>query len=323
MLFNSYEFIFLFLPITLMIYFTLNRYGKNNIAKGWLVIASLYFYSYFHLSYLYLILTSIIINYFIGNKLNHKNLNGKERKTWMIVGVIFNLGLLGYFKYYDFFVENINTVFRANFTLLHVLLPLGISFFTFQQLSFIIDSYNEKDMKYDFLSYCLFVTFFPQLIAGPIVLPNEMLPQFEDKRNKQVNYENMNRGLYMFSIGLAKKVIIADTIANFANAGFDKMETLNIIEAWMTSISYTLQLYFDFSGDCDMAMGIALMFNIVLPLNFNSPYKSTNIQEFWKRWHMTLGRFMTNYLYIPFGGNRLGERKTLRNLFIVFMASGI
>ena len=323
MLFNSYEFIFLFLPITLIIYFTLNRYGKNNVAKGWLVIASLYFYSYFHLSYLYLILTSIIINYFIGNKLNHKNLNAKERKIWMIVGVIFNLGLLGYFKYYDFFVENINTVFRANFTLLHVLLPLGISFFTFQQLSFIIDSYNEKDMKYDFLSYCLFVTFFPQLIAGPIVLPNEMLPQFEDKRNKQVNYENMNRGLYMFSIGLAKKVIIADTIANFANAGFDKMETLNIIEAWMTSISYTLQLYFDFSGYCDMAMGIALMFNIVLPLNFNSPYKSTNIQEFWKRWHMTLGRFMTNYLYIPFGGNRLGERKTLRNLFIVFMASGI
>lgn len=323
MLFNSYEFIFLFLPITLIIYFTLNRYDKSNIAKGWLVIASLYFYSYFHLSYLYLILTSIIINYFIGNKLNHKSLNGKERKIWMIVGVIFNLGLLGYFKYYDFFVENINTVFRTNFTLLHVLLPLGISFFTFQQLSFIIDSYNEKSMKYDFLSYCLFVTFFPQLIAGPIVLPNEMLPQFEDKRNKLINYENMNRGMYMFSIGLAKKVIIADTIANFANAGFDQMEALNIVEAWMTSISYTLQLYFDFSGYCDMAMGIALMFNIVLPLNFNSPYKSANIQEFWKRWHMTLGRFMTNYLYIPLGGNRLGERKTLRNLFIVFMASGI
>ena len=323
MLFNSYEFIFLFLPITLIIYFTLNRYGKNNIAKGWLVIASLYFYSYFHLSYLYLILSSIMVNYFIGNKLNHKNLNGKERKIWMVIGVIFNLGLLGYFKYYDFFVENINIVFRTNFTLLHILLPLGISFFTFQQLSFIIDSYNEKSMKYDFLSYCLFVTFFPQLIAGPIVLPNEMLPQFEDKRNKLINYENMNRGLYMFSIGLAKKVIIADTIANFANAGFDKMGTLNIIEAWMTSISYTLQLYFDFSGYCDMAMGIALMFNIVLPLNFNSPYKSTNIQEFWKRWHMTLGRFMTNYLYIPLGGNRLGERKTLRNLFIVFMTSGI
>ena len=323
MLFNSYEFIFLFLPITLIIYFTLNRYGKNNVAKGWLVIASLYFYSYFHLSYLYLILTSIIINYFIGNKLNHKSLTGKERKIWMIIGVIFNLGLLGYFKYYDFFVENINIIFRTNFTLLHILLPLGISFFTFQQLSFIIDSYNEKSMKYDFLSYCLFVTFFPQLIAGPIVLPNEMLSQFEDKRNKVINYENMNRGLYMFSIGLAKKVIIADTIANFANAGFDKIETLNIIEAWMTSISYTLQLYFDFSGYCDMAMGIALMFNIVLPLNFNSPYKSTNIQEFWKRWHMTLGRFMTNYLYIPLGGNRLGERKTLRNLFIVFMVSGI
>ena len=203
------------------------------------------------------------------------------------------------------------------------MLPLGISFFTFQQLSFVIDMYKRFNLIYSFTDYCLFVTFFPQLIAGPIVLPTEMLPQFETEENKRVNWENMNRGLYVFSIGLAKKVIIADTIANFANAGFDMMESLNFVEAWLTSISYTLQLYFDFSGYCDMAMGIALMFNIGLPLNFNSPYKSTNIQEFWKKWHMTLGRFMTNYLYIPMGGNRKGELKTLRNLFIVFLASGI
>ena len=203
------------------------------------------------------------------------------------------------------------------------MLPLGISFFTFQQLSYVIDNYHRKSLNYDFLSYCLFVTFFPQLIAGPIVLPAEMLPQFENGENKKVNWENMNRGLYMFSIGLAKKVIIADTIAHFANAGFDMMESLNFAEAWMTSISYTLQLYFDFSGYCDMAMGIGMMFNIILPINFNSPYKSTNIQEFWRKWHITLGRFMTNYLYIPLGGNRKGELKTLRNLFIVFLASGI
>ena len=323
MLFNSYEFIFLFLPITLILYFWLNRYNKNKLAKAWLVIASLYFYSYFHKSYLILITVSILVNYFIGQKLSSNKYNIIQRKILLTIGVVFNLGGLGYFKYYDFFVSNINVLLGTNFTLLHILLPLGISFFTFQQLSFIVDSYKRYDLTYDFLDYCLFVTFFPQLIAGPIVLPTEMLPQFEAEENKKINWENMNKGLYIFSIGLAKKVIIADTIANFANAGFDMMDKLNFVEAWLTSISYTLQLYFDFSGYCDMAIGIGLMFNIILPANFNSPYKSTNIQEFWKRWHMTLGRFMTNYLYIPLGGNRKGEGKTLRNLFIVFLASGI
>ena len=323
MLFNSYEFIFLFLPITLIIYFLLNKYNKNILAKSWLVIASLYFYSYFNKIYLILIIVSILVNYFIGTELNMKTNNVIRRKVLLIFGILFNLGALGYFKYYDFFVENINYIFKTNFNLLHIMLPLGISFFTFQQLSYVIDNYHRKSLNYDFLSYCLFVTFFPQLIAGPIVLPAEMLPQFENEENKKVNWENMNRGLYIFSIGLAKKVIIADTIAHFANAGFDMMESLNFAEAWLTSVSYTLQLYFDFSGYCDMAMGIGMMFNIILPINFNSPYKSTNIQEFWRKWHITLGRFMTNYLYIPLGGNRKGELKTLRNLFIVFLASGI
>ena len=323
MLFNSYEFIFLFLPITLIIYFLLNKFNKNMLTKAWLVIASLYFYSYFNKSYLILILVSILVNYFIGTELNMKTNNVIRRKVLLMFGILFNLGALGYFKYYDFFIENINYIFKTNFNLLHIILPLGISFFTFQQLSYVIDNYHRKSLNYDFLSYCLFVTFFPQLIAGPIVLPAEMLPQFENEENKKVNWENMNRGLYMFSIGLAKKVIIADTIAHFANAGFDMMKSLNFAEAWLTSVSYTLQLYFDFSGYCDMAMGIGMMFNIVLPINFNSPYKSTNIQEFWRKWHITLGRFMTNYLYIPLGGNRKGEFKTLRNLFIVFLASGI
>lgn len=210
---------------------------------------------------------------------------GGGTKSYFIAGLIFNIGMLFYFKYYDFFIGNINSIFKTNFPILNLMLPLGISFFTFQQLSFLIDSYKGKSQKYDFLSYCLFVTFFPQLIAGPIVLPEEMLPQFEDHNNKKINYENMNRGLYLFSIGLAKKVLIADSIAPFADAGFDKMTSLTFIEGWLTSISYTMQLYFDFSGYCDMAMGIALMFNIILPLNFNSPYKSSSIQEFWKRWH--------------------------------------
>lgn len=323
MLFNSYEFIFIFFPIVLIGYFMLNQYGKKQLAKGWLVLASLYFYSYFNHSYLIIIITSIVTNYFLGNYLHSEGKSDFQRKFILILGVVFNVGILGYFKYYDFFIENINVLFRMNISLLNLMLPLGISFFTFQQLSFVIDSYKRKSLKYDFLSYCLFVTFFPQLIAGPIVLPSEMLPQFEDKNNKLLNYENFNKGLYLFSIGLAKKVLLADSIASFADAGFDKMTSLTFIEGWLTSISYTMQLYFDFSGYCDMAMGIALMFNIILPLNFNSPYKAANIQDFWKRWHMTLGRFLTNYLYIPLGGNRKGGIKTLRNLLIVFLVSGL
>ena len=322
MLFNSYEFIFLFLPIILIIYFTLNRFDKNRLAKGWLVLASLYFYSYFNKKYLILIVASIVVNYFVGKLLEEKK-DVVVRKVLLICGVVFNIGMIGYYKYYDFFIENINYIFKTNLPLLHILLPLGISFFTFQQLSFVVDSYYRKNLRYDFLSYSLFVTFFPQLIAGPIVLPTEMLPQFESEENKKINWANMNRGLYIFSIGLAKKVIIADSIASFANAGFDMMESLNFVEAWLTSISYTLQLYFDFSGYCDMAIGIGLMFNILLPINFNSPYKSTNIQEFWQKWHMTLGRFLANYLYIPLGGNRKGEKRTLLNLLIVFLVSGI
>ena len=322
MLFNSYEFIFLFLPIILIIYFTLNRFDKNRLAKGWLVLASLYFYSYFNKKYLILIVASIVVNYFVGKLLEEKK-DVVVRKVLLICGVVFNIGMIGYYKYYDFFIENINYIFKTNLPLLHILLPLGISFFTFQQLSFVVDSYYRKNLRYDFLSYSLFVTFFPQLIAGPIVLPTEMLPQFESEENKKINWANMNRGLYIFSIGLAKKVIIADSIASFANAGFDMMESLNFVEAWLTSVSYTLQLYFDFSGYCDMAIGIGLMFNILLPINFNSPYKSTNIQEFWQKWHMTLGRFLANYLYIPLGGNRKGEKRTLLNLLIVFLVSGI
>ncbi|ERT66522.1 alginate O-acetyltransferase AlgI domain protein [Cetobacterium somerae ATCC BAA-474] len=301
----------------------LNNFKQEKLSKIWLVGMSLYFYAYFNTSYLYLIILSIGINYYIGNNLSKNNVRGWGSKYFFLAGILFNIGMLFYFKYYDFFLNNINAIFSADFTLLKLILPLGISFFTFQQLSYLVDSYKGKGKTYDFLSYCLFVTFFPQLIAGPIVLPSEMLPQFEDHKNKVVNYENLNRGLYLFSIGLAKKVLIADSISPFADAGFDKMVSLTFIEAWLTSISYTMQLYFDFSGYCDMAMGIALMFNIILPLNFNSPYKATNIQDFWKRWHMTLGRFLTNYLYIPLGGNRNGEGKTLRNLLIVFLVSGI
>lgn len=284
------------------------------------MLSSLYFYAYFNYSYLIIIIMSILFNYFIG-EIIHKKTNLK--KIFLLIGVLFNVFVLIYFKYVDFFITNANLIFQYKLPLQNILLPLGISFFTFQQLSFVIDCYYEKSEKYDFLSYCLFVTFFPQLIAGPIVLPNEMLPQFQNDDSKSIVFSNLNKGFYIFSIGLAKKILIADSIAPLANAGFDKMNSLTFLEGWVTSLSYTMQLYFDFSGYCDMAMGVALMFNIVLPCNFNSPYMSTNIQEFWKKWHMTLGRFFTNYLYIPLGGNRKGELRTFTNLMIVFLASGM
>jgi len=279
MLFNSYFFIFLFLPITLIGYFTFNRFKKEKLAKAWLVFTSLYFYAYFNYWYLLIIIASIFSNYFIGQYFHNKGCTSWKRRLTLILGIIFNLGMIGYYKYYDFFIDNINSIFSTNIPLLKVLLPLGISFFTFQQLSFVIDSYRGKSLKYDFLSYCLFVTFFPQLIAGPIVLPSEMLPQFEDHKNKRINGVNLNKGLSLFILGLAKKILLADSVAILADKGF-LASTLNCAEAWLTSLSYTMQLYFDFSGYCDMAMGIALMFNIILPLNFNSPYRSTNFQEF-------------------------------------------
>ncbi len=323
MIFNSIDFIFLFLPIAILGYFILNRFKKYELSKVYLVLCSLFFYGYYNKWYLLIMISSLTVNFFIGNMIHNHISENIKSKIFLIIGITFNLGLLGYFKYYDFFINNVNRIFNTNFNILNILLPLGISFFTFQQLSFIIDSYRGTSIKYDFLNYTLFVTFFPQLVAGPIVLPTEMLPQFEDEKNKVISYDNMSRGLYLFAIGLMKKVFIADTLAIIANVGFSNPSSLTMMDSILTSLGYTFQLYFDFSGYCDIAMGICLMFNIKLPLNFNSPYKSTNIKEFWNKWHITLGRFLTNYLYFPLGGSRLGKAKTLINLFIVFLVSGI
>jgi D-alanyl-lipoteichoic acid acyltransferase DltB (MBOAT superfamily) len=231
--------------------------------------------------------------------------------------------LLGYFKYTDFLIENFNLAFNSNAELLNLALPLAISFFTFQQIAYLVDSYRQETKEYDFLNYALFVTFFPQLIAGPIVHHKEMMPQFAKTRNKVKNYRNIAMGLFIFSIGLFKKVVIADTFAVWATQGFDVATTLNLFEAWATSLSYTFQLYFDFSGYTDMAIGLALLFNIRLPVNFNSPYKAINIQDFWRRWHMTLSRFMRDYIYIPLGGNKKGSFRTYNNLMATFVIGGL
>lgn len=273
----------------------------------------------------------MLFNYVVGNTLakgggnvdSNKKRKQIPRKSILTIGVIANLGLLGYFKYTDFLIKNINYAFNDYVPLLDLALPLAISFFTFQQIAYLVDSYRRETKEYDFLNYAIFVTFFPQLIAGPIVHHKEMMPQFANIRTKVINYKNIAFGLFIFSIGLFKKVVIADTFAVWANAGFDTATTLNLFEAWATSLSYTFQLYFDFSGYTDMAIGLALLFNIKLPINFNSPYKATNIQDFWQRWHITLSRFLRDYIYIPLGGNRKGSFRTYNNLMATFVLGGI
>ena len=321
MLFNSYEFIFAFLPITFLIYFYLNHKNKIQESKLFLVLSSLFFYAWWNPIYLPLILISMFFNYKIGNLLlNSKNSSNKKILTF---GISTNLLLLGYFKYSDFFIENINFTLGSNFELLHLALPLAISFFTFQQIAYLVDSYRKETHEYDFLNYAVFVTFFPQLIAGPIVHHKEMMPQFATNTAKKINTHNIAMGIFIFSIGLFKKVIIADTFATWATAGFDVAQTLNLLEAWTTSLSYSFQLYFDFSGYTDMAIGVALLFNIKLPINFNSPYKATDIQDFWRRWHITLSRFLKDYIYIPLGGNRKGSFRTYSNLLGTFVLGGL
>jgi len=323
MLFNSFAYLFLFLPIVLCVYYTLNRCQSVMAAHYWLVGASLFFYGYWNPIYLPLIAGSVTVNYIIGMALGRNRPGLIKRKPLLIVGVFFNLSLLGFFKYTDFLITNVNQLTGMDVQPLNWVLPLAISFFTFQQIAYLVDSYHKQGNESDFLNYTLFVTFFPQLIAGPIVHHREMTPQFIRPETGHINYENISRGFYLFCMGLFKKTVIADNLAVWANYGFSHPLALNCAEAWMTSLSYTLQLYFDFSGYTDMAIGAALMLNIKLPLNFDSPYKALNIRDFWRRWHITLGRFLRQYLYIPLGGNRKGEFHTQRNLLITFLLGGI
>ena len=321
MLYNSYEFILLFLPITFFAYFWINR-RHQDFGKLFLVASSLFFYGYWNFIYVPLIVGSMVVNYWIGKKLARPQVL-ISRKSLLAIGILFNVGLLGYFKYADFFLINVNWVLGTDFDLLHLTLPLAISFFTFQQIAYLVDSYRSETHEYSFLNYAVFVTFFPQLIAGPIVHHKELMPQFNDPNSRRIQYRNIATGLFVFSIGLFKKVVLADTFAQWANTGFDNAANLGLIEAWAASLSYTFQLYFDFSGYADMAIGLGLLFNIRIPINFDSPYKATDIQDFWRRWHITLSRFLRDYIYIPLGGNRRGSFRTYNNLLITFLIGGI
>ena len=329
MIFSSPKFILLFLPIAFFGYFFLNRIRYVLAGKAWLVMVSLFFYAYWNIAYLPLLLGSIFFNFAVGTSLSR---NQPSSHSWfsprfvLACGIAANLALLGYFKYADFLIDNINAAFNVGFNLPQILLPLGISFFTFTQIAYLIDSYRGEAKEYDFLNYALFVTFFPHLIAGPILHHREMMSQFKSRWTLAIRYRNIALGLFIFSIGLFKKVVIADTFAIWANAGFDIADggtSLDFFSAWAASLSYTFQLYFDFSGYCDMAIGAALLFNIWLPINFNSPYQALNIQDFWRRWHITLSRYLRDYLYIPLGGSRCSTPRVYFNLMATFILGGL
>lgn len=282
-----------------------------------LVVTSLFFYSWWNPIYLLLILGSMIFNFIIG-----RSLGKTASKALLIFGIIGNVALLGYFKYTDFFIENFNWVLSKDVDLLHLALPLAISYFTFQQIAFLVDNYRGEVKEFSFLNYSLFITFFPQLLMGPIVHHKEMMPQFALKWRSILRWENISLGLFIFAIGLAKKTLIGDPLTDYAQYAFDNAQKLTMIEAWYASTSYVLSYYFDLSGYADMAIGIAKMFNIDLPKNFNSPYKARNFADYWRRWHMTLSRFLGDYIYKSLGGNKNIVWIIYLNIMITFFVSG-
>ena len=322
MLFNSYIFIFLFFPLALAGYYGFNHLKQYKLGMVWLIGMSMWFYGYNSVQYLFILVVSILLNYLLVESMSRVN-SHRNRRLLMILGVLLNLGILFYYKYYDFFIENVNAVLKTDIHLLQVVLPLGISFYTFQQLSYVIDYYRQDCEKYSLLEYAAYVSFFPQLIAGPIVYHNELIPQFRDESRKKIDTENFSKGIYAFVLGIAKKVLIADTFSKVVTIGYQAIGELNTPSIILVMVSYSLQIYFDFSGYCDMAYGIGYMFNVELPMNFNSPYKAVSIVDFWDRWHMTLTRFFTRYVYIPLGGSRKGKIRTYLNVMIVFFVSGV
>lgn len=326
-LFNSYAFLFLFLPVTFLGFFQIGRYSRP-LAALWLFAASLFFYGWWNPAYVGLLLASIFFNYAIGIALSREPARtDHNRKKWILgFGVGADLCLLGYYKYASFFVENANTLLGFGWGFETIILPLGISFFTFTQIAFLVDAYRGEVKETNFIHYGLFVTYFPHLIAGPVLHHKEMMPQFALPATYHAHWENLSVGLTIFSIGLFKKVVLADGIAPFASPVFATAAdggTLTLLEAWGGALAYTFQLYFDFSGYSDMAIGLSRLFGVKLPLNFDSPYKAVNIIEFWRRWHMTLSRFLRDYLYFSLGGNRKGPARRYLNLMATMLLGGL
>ncbi|MCM1296446.1 MAG: hypothetical protein NC311_12985 [Muribaculaceae bacterium] len=322
MLFNSYIFVFLFFPLAVAGYYWLHHLNREKAALGYLVLMSMVFYGYNSVQYLVMLAGSILANYAIV-WLMDKSGSAVRRRLLLLLGMLCNLGILFCFKYFDFFIGNVNAVLGTEYPFWGLALPLGISFYTFQQLSYVIDSYRGDCGRYSLLEYAAYVSFFPQLVAGPIVYHDELIPQLRAGENHHVRYENLCKGVYAFALGMAKKVLAADTLSKVVVAGYADVNALNSVSTVLVMVCYSLQIYFDFSGYCDMAYGIGFMFNVELPVNFNSPYKAASVREFWDRWHMTLTRFFTKYVYIPLGGSRRGKVRTYVNVMTVFLVSGI
>lgn len=327
MLFNSYVFIFLFLPLVVAAFFAIGR-ASQHLAATWLALASLFFYAWWSPKYVLLLIGSIVFNFVAATLISRAPpSNGwQRRKLLLTIAVFTNLAFLGYYKYANFFLESISHLNGGDHSYLQILLPLGISFFTFTQIAFLVDTYQGKSTEPSFIHYCLFVTYFPHLIAGPVLHHKEMMPQFRQAKTYLPSAENFSIGITIFVIGLFKKVVIADSLAPYSNVVFDASAggySPTFFEAWGGALAYTLQLYFDFSGYSDMAIGLSRLFNVVLPLNFHSPYRATNIIEFWRCWHMTLSRFLRDYLYIPLGGNRHGYFRRHLNLMITMLLGGL
>ena len=306
-------------------FFVIASTGRKQLALAYLVVASMIFYAWWNPIYIILILLSIMFNYLMGMEI------GKSRSTTsslriLVFGITANLLLLVYYKYANFFVDNANFILNTSLRLENIVLPIGISFFTFTQIAFLVDAYKEGTKEYNFFHYCLFVTFYPHLLAGPIVHHRELIPQFSKKSVYSFNNRFVSIGITVFVIGLFKKVCIADTVAAYSTPVFTAAANgslLTFFETWVAALAYTFQIYFDFSGYSDMAIGLSYMFGIKLPFNFHSPYKATNIIEFWRSWHMTLSRFLRDYLYIPLGGNRKGKMRRHVNLFITMLLGGL
>lgn len=321
MLFNSYGYLFLFLPIALAGYFALQR--SSTIALIWLVAASLFFYAWWNPWHTPIVLASMAFNFWVGLRIMA---SAGNKRAWLWLGIAGNLLLLGLFKYTHFalaVVADFSGWTHWQSLVPQFALPLGISFFTFTQIAYLVDTARGKVDETNPLHYALFVTFFPHLLAGPILHHKEMMPQFADTTNRVFNADNFARGLFLLALGFGKKVLIADPLGEAANAGYGNIDALGFSGAWTTTLAYTFQIYFDFSGYTDMALGAALMFNIRLPVNFDSPYLAANIQDFWRRWHITLSRFLRDYLYIPLGGNQGGGLRIAASIMVTFLLGGL
>ncbi len=319
MIFNSYEFLFIFLPVFFILFYYLINKGRQSYAVFLIAIASVIFYSLENLNFLWILILSISFNYFIGEMIIRKNLS----KFFLFIGIFFNLSLLIYYKYTIFFLNSLISFTELSLAVPNIVLPIGISFYTFTQLAFLIDAYNNKSRHYTFTEYISFVTFFPHLIAGPILIHRHFIPQLRKTNFGKPTNNRIYAGLVFFCIGMFKKVMIADSISPVVGVLFDNSFYLTTLEAWTACFLYTIQLYYDFSGYSEMAVGLALMMNVKIPINFNSPYKANSIIDFWRRWHISLSYFLKEYLYFPLGGSRKGFYRKYFNLLFTMIIGGI